>query len=244
MSRYTPWGFWSTTGFTLLIFLGFIVGQIIGIGAYSYFATFGNESSDILSYAFTLSNTGKGVIISFIPGAIIGVLMTFWFVKIRRMNFLVDYLHLHPPRILSVLFWLGILLLFAVVSELVAQYLERDIPVWMTDIYQTAGSLPLLWITLVIAAPLFEEILVRGFMLEGFRHTRIGDFGAVLITAGLWAAVHIQYEFFEIFSIFIIGIILGYARLKSGSLYTPIILHAIMNFIATLQIALLQQQVT
>ncbi|CAA6826704.1 MAG: Unknown protein [uncultured Thiotrichaceae bacterium] len=239
-TRYIPWGPWSTTGFTLLIFLGFLVGQIIGIGVFSYFATFGNDSADILNYALELSNTGKGVIVSFIPGAIIGVLMTFWFVKIRKINTLTDYLHLHPPRILSVFFWLGVLLLFAVTSEFLARYLERDIPAWMTDIYETAGSLPLLWITLVVAAPLFEEILVRGFMLEGFRHTRLGDFGAVLLTAALWAAVHIQYEFFEIFTIFIIGIILGYARLKSGSLYTPIILHAVMNFIATLQIALLQ----
>lgn len=239
-TRYTPWGPWSTTGFTLLIFLGFIVGQIIGIGVYSYFATLGEDSPDILNYALELSNTGKGVSISFIPGAIIGILMTFWFVKIRKLNVLIDYLHLHPPRILSVFFWLSVLLLFALVSEFLSQYLERDIPVWMTDIYKTAGSLTFLWITLVIAAPLFEEILVRGFMLEGFRHTRMGDFGAVLLTAALWAAVHIQYEFFEVFTIFIIGIILGYARLKSGSLYTPIILHAVMNFVATLQIAQLQ----
>lgn len=239
MSRYIPWGFWSTTAFTLLIFLGFIIGQIIGIGVFSYFVTLGDDASDILNYALALSNTGKGVIISFIPGATIGVLMTFWFVKIRKMNAIVDYLHLHPPRMLSVFFWLGVLLLFAVASELLSQHLQRDIPVWMTDIYKTAGSLGLLWVTLVIAAPLFEEILVRGFMLEGFRHTYLGDLGAVLITAALWAAVHIQYEFYEIFSIFVIGIILGYARLKSGSLYTPIILHAVMNFIATLQIALL-----
>lgn len=238
-TRYIPWGPWSTTGFTLLIFLGFIVGQIIGIAVYSYFATLGSESADVLDYAFTLSETGKGVSISFIPGAIIGVLMTFWFVKIRKINSLVDYLHLHPPRMMSVLFWLGILVLFALISELLTQYLERDIPIWMTDIYETAGSLPFLWITLVIAAPFFEEILVRGFMLEGFRHTRLGDLGSVLLTAALWAAVHIQYEFFEIFSIFIIGIILGYARLRTGSLYTPIILHAVMNFVATLQIALM-----
>lgn len=238
-SNYVPWGSWSTAGFTLLIFLGFIVGQIIGIGIYSYFATLNNESVDTLSYALTLSGTGKGVSISFIPGAIIGILLTLWFVKLRKSNHLKDYLHLHRPKALSVLFWLGVLLLFAVASEVLAQYLNRDIPKWMTDIYKTAGSLPLLWITLVIAAPLFEEIMVRGFMLEGFRHTVIGDLGAVLLTSALWASIHIQYEFYEILSIFLIGIILGYARLKTGSLYTPIILHAVMNFIATVQISLL-----
>jgi len=126
--------------------------------------------------------------------------------------------------------------------EVVNQYTERPMPSWMVDSYKTAGVLPLFWFTLVIAAPIFEELLFRGFLFEGLRYSRIGNLGAIIITSALWASIHLQYELFEVVSIFLIGLLFGYAKIKTGSLYTSIIMHALMNLAATVQVALLVNQ--
>ena len=89
---------------------------------------------------------------------------------------------------------------------------------------------------LIVAAPLGEEFLFRGFLLEGFRHPWLGTFGAVLLTSVLWAALHMQYVYFGIVMILAVGIFLGYCRLKTGSLWLCIWLHAFMNLVATVEL--------
>ena len=65
---------------------------------------------------------------------------------------------------------------------------------------------------------------------------RLWRFG--LLTALIWALIHVQYSAYEIAIIFIMGIMLGIVRLRTGSLWSAILMHAFMNFVATLQLAL------
>ena len=71
------------------------------------------------------------------------------------------------------------------------------------------------WIAIVFAAPVFEEIFFRGFLFEGFRKSRIGDLGTVIITALTWAIIHTQYGYYEMSFIFLLGILLGVVRIKN-----------------------------
>ena len=64
--------------------------------------------------------------------------------------------------------------------------------------------------------------------------------GAVLITSVFWAAMHAgQYGIINIIWIFLFGVLLGTLRLKSGSIFPGMALHAFSNLIATIQVALL-----
>jgi membrane protease YdiL (CAAX protease family) len=108
----------------------------------------------------------------------------------------------------------------------------------MTKAYATAGSMPLFWLAIVVAAPFLEELFFRGFMIEGLRLSWLGPVGAVLITSGLWAMIHIQYGPFEIVGIFVNGLLLGAAMLKTRSLWVPFSMHALVNLIATVEVAI------
>ena len=111
------------------------------------------------------------------------------------------------------------------------------VPEVMIKIYRTAEVLPLLWIAIVIAAPVFEEIFFRGFVFTGFANSQLGTNGTILLTAVLWAVIHIQYGWLDIGFIVVIGILLGYARVKTGSVVGGIMLHMVMNLIATMETA-------
>ena len=77
--------------------------------------------------------------------------------------------------------------------------------------------------------------MFRGFLLEGFRRSRLGPAGAVLLTSLIWTVLHAQYGLYELTHIFLLGIILGAARLSTGSVKVPMALHAVVNLIATIE---------
>ena len=82
---------------------------------------------------------------------------------------------------------------------------------------------------------MFEETFFRGFLFRGIQQTWMGNIGAILITALLWASIHMQYDLYQIALIFVHGIVLGCVRVKSNSIVTTMFLHAMMNLVATVE---------
>lgn len=118
--------------------------------------------------------------------------------------------------------------------------LERDIvPEFMVQVYTTVEYPALIWVAAVLMAPLLEEMLVRGFLFAGWSRSRLGVKGTILLTSLGWAVVHLQYDFYGCLIIFVHGILLGIARHRTGSIWVPFLMHAVMNVIATLEVAYL-----
>jgi membrane protease YdiL (CAAX protease family) len=109
---------------------------------------------------------------------------------------------------------------------------------FMTDTYTSAGWLPLLWIAVVIFAPVFEEAFFRGFLFVGLERSRIGVAGTIIFTSLVWAALHMQYNLIGMATIVIMGIVLGVIRHRTHSLWPTIIFHSLWNFVALLGTAL------
>lgn len=135
----------------------------------------------------------------------------------------------NPPMVL----W-GVLLLLA--SSIV---IEPLLGLFSTDAYDAVTGMIGLggWAILstVVAAPLLEEILFRGLIFESCRE-RFGRGAAVLVSALLFGLIHVVPV--QMINAFVVGLILGYIYLKTNSLLSVIILHAINNAIAYLVMAL------
>jgi membrane protease YdiL (CAAX protease family) len=96
----------------------------------------------------------------------------------------------------------------------------------------TLGNIAI-FVLIVIAAPLSEEIFFRGFMFSGIRNRR-GFILAALISSVVWGALHftggdtwtavIQLSFF--------GLVLCWLYEKTGSIRPTIAIHALNNLIA------------
>lgn len=112
----------------------------------------------------------------------------------------------------------------------------------MSQAYHNAHCLPLLWITVVVAAPLGEETLFRGFMIPGIRHSWLGAMGAIAITSASWSLMHMQYDGYTIFQIFLLGILLGVARLKTQSLYPALAFHSLCNLLAMIKLTVFESR--
>ena len=78
----------------------------------------------------------------------------------------------------------------------------------------------------VAFAPICEEIFFRGFMLPGFGRSW-GMPAAILVTALLFAAVHLSYK--AMLQIFAIGAIFAFTYWRSGNLLSTVLAHFVFN---------------
>jgi membrane protease YdiL (CAAX protease family) len=167
------------------------------------------------------------------------IMVLCWVVAWLRRGYPVsEYLGLRLPPPKVVARWLIGFVIFAGLSDLLTMALGRSVvPDFMVHAMQTAVIPPLLWAAVVVAAPVSEELYFRGFLFEGLRHSRFRAPGAVILTAMVWTLIHQQYDVYQLVWIFTAGLLLGITRVATGSVLLCIALHALMNFIATIQAA-------
>lgn len=142
-----------------------------------------------------------------------------------------EVLRLNAPRLREIALVPFIAVSAAVIVSLIAQlinwifpfpqhYLEELSKVFMMDI-------PLWQMFLVIAIlpGICEEILFRGFMIRFYE--RNGMKMAIFASAFLFAFFHLDP--FRFLPVFLLGLLLGYLTLRSGSIFNSMLSHAINN---------------
>ena len=89
-----------------------------------------------------------------------------------------------------------------------------------------------LYFVLMVVLPAFlEELLFRGAIMHGLK--RFGDGLAVLLSALLFALAHLSL--ISGGNAFVMGLIIGYFVIKTGSLWTGILMHFFINTVGFLQ---------
>jgi membrane protease YdiL (CAAX protease family) len=91
---------------------------------------------------------------------------------------------------------------------------------------QDTVALGIFFSTAAIAAPIFEELLFRGFLLPSLTRY-LPVWGSILASAFLFAAAHLSLS--EILPLFALGIVLGTVYTRSRNLLAPMLLHSLWN---------------
>lgn len=87
----------------------------------------------------------------------------------------------------------------------------------------------LAFVTLVIIAPIAEELLFRGYLYGQLKRV-VPMWAAVVITSGLFGAIHGSWN--VALDTFALGVVLCVLREISGTIYPAIFLHMLKNGIA------------
>jgi len=123
---------------------------------------------------------------------------------------------------------IALIALFFVVTTL-TQYIEVQKTGKMFSVYPVSVS--------ILFAPLYEEIIFRGFVLSGFLNL-YSPVIAVVLTSVLFGLWHLKNIFWEgktgvlkqmAYAAIIVGPILGVVTLWSGTLWLAVILHYLNN---------------
>jgi len=226
----SPWGLWATLGWVILAFLlsaiaGFVVVLIW-------------RPEAIMSGGSDMLKDGPLISITTVASAVVQIGMLALAAKLARWP-ASEYLGLVRPAIRPALIAILILIVFLLGYDALTYLLGRDIVTpFQVDTYRTArdgGTLPLLWLTFVVVAPVAEEIMFRGFLFRGWVRSESSAIPAILVISLLFAAIHVQYDWFGMLQVFFIGLLLAIARWRSGSTLLTILMHVLINFWATVQ---------
>lgn len=117
---------------------------------------------------------------------------------------------------------------------------EADPSDFMGSAQLAFPELAALLFSAVIVAPVFEEIVFRGFLFQGLMK-KTGVVWAAVISTVLFALIHTQYDFWGWISVGLTGISACYMTLRTGSLTSAIMLHALTNLFITLDVYFIYQ---
>lgn len=92
----------------------------------------------------------------------------------------------------------------------------------LVGLINTPLDVVLMVVIVAIAAPVVEEIFYRGLLLEALRQ-RLSDNVAVVVQALVFALAHMQGVQFV--GLFVVGLVLGYLKVRSGRLGPAIAAH-------------------
>ena len=238
-TRGRVWGPWATAGIGLLVGLAFLISETLVGVVYVVVNMPSDPQVDGERVAEEMQTNGLMLGIATWVGAAVCTQLILTFVNLRKGAPPREYLALFPISRRTILRLLALALGFMALSDALTLLLGRPlVPQFMVDTYSSCAWPPILWTAVVIPAPFFEEFFFRGFLMEGFRRSRLGNTGAIILTALLWASVHLQYGAYEIATIFVLGVLLGFVRLKTGSLWSTVSIHSFINLVATVVTAI------
>ena len=240
------YGFWRAVGFFVLLFLLFQLLQII-ITLLIYSLGF-HESLMVLKDPALVRSPAmlKALIIAMFPAAIpilfLGLYLAQFGLPKRQGS-----LPLARPK-LGMLGWVTIIFCFMVVMGVLLNgaywitgfdtlhetgLIEKTMAEMRSDPTIYALTLP----SIILAAPLAEELLFRGVLFAGLTNTVVGRTGAVIITSALWSLAHAgPAPWINVGLIFVMGLVLGVLLLRFGSLWVTIACHTAWNAMTALAI--------
>jgi membrane protease YdiL (CAAX protease family) len=238
-TRY--WNAWATIGLGLAVGLLFLAAQTLVLVGFLIAKFASGPIPDIMVYIQSLASNGLVVALSTVTSGIVGISFIILFIRIHGNKSVGDYLGLKrmPWQTVVKVIAIFIITLVAIAGmETLYNTLTHSSSAeaanssFMTDTYNTAGWLPLLWVAVVGVAPAFEEAFFRGFLFAGLQRSRIGVVATILFTSLVWASLHLQYNLVGMGTIVILGVVMGVVRLKTRSLWSTIIIHSLWNLVA------------
>jgi membrane protease YdiL (CAAX protease family) len=135
----------------------------------------------------------------------------------------------------------GIVLIFAVsvtMEPLISLFPDR----WFEMLSDAVGSGGWTVLLTVVLAPIFEETIFRGLILEPARQ-KWGAATGIVVSAALFGLVHAPI-LPQMVNAFVMGIVMGYIYVLTDSLIPVIIIHAVNNAIAYLLLEITGSQNT
>ena len=216
-----------------LIAIVFIVAQTGAVIAVGVVKAVLVPGFDIAEWASRADSDGLVVAAASFASAILCVPLVLFLVY-RHEPAPWAFLGLRPVRAADLAIVCGVMIAFIVASDAINVWLLHRplVPPFLRDSYISATTPLFLLAALVLAAPLVEELLVRGFLFGTLRAKGIRVGWVVAVTTLVFAVVHTQYDLHDVVVVGLIGLLLGLARARYESIVPSMAMHALSNAIA------------
>jgi uncharacterized protein len=228
-SKQYRWGL----GFGLLLWVlfGFIASQFV-IGIVLYLLSLAGVSFANLNESVFRTVTSACIYLVMLA-IVVGVPILVWkkkiSLKVLGLDKLLTWKDLGLAPVAFILYFIGSALFIYIVSQVFPSFdVNQEQPIGFENISQRYEYL-LAFFTLVIVAPVAEEVLFRGYLYGKLRRI-MPLWIAVVLTSLLFAAIHLQWN--VAVDVFVLSVIMCLLREVTGSIWAGIVVHIIKNGIA------------
>lgn len=225
--------------YTLLIGVIYVVVSTAALFGDAIYHLLTDPQFAILNWAENVESNPVALSVSSITSGLIGVIVTRWLVGLHEVSPW-SFLGVRSCAGKSILLGCVILAALQLATMLLATFLERPDDETWTRVFQNANSFVsygLLFITMVVAAPVAEELFFRGFLLNGLRSGGKSTGAAVILVSLAFAAIHLHYDLYDMTTLFIMAIILAMVRIRTESIVPCIAMHALWNLVGYILLA-------
>lgn len=232
LSWTVPWS-WETIVQVLVIGF-FFVGQValplfltsLGLN----FSAFGSRAKAAYTLTYYLLMAISGLFVLFLSIKAYFPLPDEWFRVQGRRNWLawgVGGYFVALPLMLGV----------SLINQQIWQGQGGSNPLLQTVLEEgDTVALSMFFVTAAVAAPIFEELLFRGFLLPSLTKY-LPTWGAIGLSALLFAVAHLSLS--EVLPLLVLGSVLGFVYTRSRSILAPIMLHSLWNSVTMLGLLVL-----
>jgi len=230
------WGFWSTAAWGLGTFLLSSLAPLPVIFAVLRWR--GAEAVNLASFEAALHSSALVVATLTFSSLPVTILLLALAARLARIP-IAEYLALKPVGGRTIGFAVACAIAYGAATDISGYAAGRGLTVpWVQELYATGRVSGLLWLVLlavIVAAPVGEELMFRGFLFRGWAASRLGVPGTIVLTSALWAGDALQYDAVTMGEIFGLGLLLGYLRARSGSSLPTIVAHSAYGLAAMIQ---------
>lgn len=222
---------WLALLLVVWVLAGYIFAQALLIGVTWLLTTFGVSLGGVSQAVINALFAAAVYVLSL--AIVLGVP---WLVKRRRVNRqdlglarLPSWLDIGLAPAGLVVYLVGSVVLLAAISALIP---GLDMDQIQENGFENIGQryeYVLAFATLVVVAPVAEEVLFRGY-LYGKVRTKVPIWAAIIFISALFALVHGQWN--VAVDVFALSIVLCILREITGSIWSGILLHMIKNGVA------------
>ncbi|NJO42771.1 MAG: CPBP family intramembrane metalloprotease [Cyanobacteria bacterium CRU_2_1] len=227
-----PWD-WETT-LQVLVLGFFFVGQIalpLLLGTIGLrFTALGNRAEAVYTVFYYLLMSGSGLLILYLSVKPYFPLPEDWFRLLGKRNWFVWGLG-------GYLVALPLMLGISVINQQIWQGQGGSNPLLQTVLEEgDRVALAIFLFTAAVAAPVFEELLFRGFLLPSLTRY-VPVWGAIVLSSLLFAIAHLSLS--EVLPLAVLGSVLGFVYTRSRGLLAPMLLHSLWNSVTMLGLFIL-----
>ena len=244
-------------GFIMLVFIGLLFSQTMGIFVCQLFFDVSFFSSDSVVNILDPSILNSLKLIQFFNAFGVFILPSLFFFHFRGIS-IIDRLNLNQPLSLYTFLFLFLLALTMIpVANLLGSLnegvylpeflsflkeIEADTIVLTEQLMKMKSYKDLFQILFLVGilAAFGEELIFRGLLQNLFNEWWANKHLAVWLTALLFSVIHLQYQ--AVLPRFLLGAIIGYVYENSGNLRSAILLHFFYNSSLVLLTFMIQHQ--
>lgn len=134
----------------------------------------------------------------------------------------------------GIILWVGTFIIVNLITQIILFLFPQNMQVveGLNEVLKVDDSVFINLIVVALMPAICEEFFFRGFVFSSFSQskTKKAQMWAVICSGVLFGFIHI--DFIRVIPTSILGIALGYAVWKSGSIFIPMIMHFLNNAVA------------